>query len=172
MCDAEEPKPQPISLDSAATLNYLTTLQGVITRLAANSGSCKTLCITITSAIIVVITNKAKPEFAWVTFFPIITLGILDAYYLGLERSFRNTYNTFTKKLIINAAYPADLFKVIPSNPDNPTWFQNLHFAGLINTANTIFNTLKSCTSPAIWLFYIPLLAIVQIGKNLIFSNT
>jgi hypothetical protein len=192
---AMTPLDMACDFDSDAIFNYLTTLQGVITRLAANSGSCKTLCVTLASAIVVVITKQEKPEFAWVAFFPIATLGLLDAYYLGLERGFRKTYNTFTKKLVNTTATRGELFELMPTQP---VWIQkgfdkipsiatlgeeaykkisfkkklDYEFGRwLLTNIATFANTFTSCLSPAIWLFYGPLFAIVQLGKNLIFTN-
>ncbi len=156
------PEKPPLAIDSPAVLNYLTTLQGIITRLATNSSNCKTLCVTLVSAITVVITNKAKPEFAWVALIPIISLGFLDAYYLSLERTFRKTYHAFTAKLIADQSFKADLFQSIASNSHPVAKFLNLF--------KTIFNILYACTSYSIWLFYFPLALIVIFGKNLIFG--
>jgi hypothetical protein len=161
--------PRHLSFDDSAVLNYLTTLQGIITRLAANSGSCKTLCVTLVSAIIVVITNKSKPEFAWITFIPIISLGFLDSYYLGLERGFRNTYNNFTEKLINSQAFPKDLFKLIPVK-QVPKWVDQIPCSYLRKMTAQVPNTILTLFSPAIWLFYCPLGIIVFLGKHLIFT--
>jgi hypothetical protein len=169
MTSEKQPSCEYLSLDSPAVLNYLTTLQGIITRLAANSGSCKTLCVTLVSAIVVVITNKAKPEFIWVAFIPIISLGFLDAYYLGLERSFRNTYNDFTKKLIYNSAYSNDLFQLIPTKKA-PKWVREIKPSFLSEATSKLPDPILSLTSSAIWLFYFPLGMIVFLGKHLIFT--
>jgi hypothetical protein len=150
------PTNNPIDYNSAAVLNYLTTLQGVITRLATNSSSCKTLCVTLVSAIAVIITQKTKPEYAWIASIPILSLGLLDAYYLGLENGFRRTYNQFTQSLIKGTAQSEDLFKV--------------SITASYKRLNTLGETLCALYSPAIWLFYGSLSIVVYLGRNLIFS--
>jgi hypothetical protein len=150
------PTNNPIDYNSAAVLNYLTTLQGVITRLATNSSSCKTLCVTLVSAIAVIITQKTKPEYAWIASIPILSLGLLDAYYLGLENGFRRTYNQFTQSLIEGTAKSEDLFKV--------------SITASYKRFNTLGETLCALYSPAIWLFYGSLSIVVYLGRNLIFS--
>jgi hypothetical protein len=158
-------KSPPLNPDSPAVLNYLTTLQGIITRFAANSGSCKTLCVTLVSAIVVVITNKAKPEFAGIAFLPIVSLAILDAYYLGLERSFRNTYHNFTQKLLNNSASTEDLFKLIPTKKP-PKWVEKIKPSRLSQAIAKLPDPILALTSSAIWLFYLPLGTIVFMVKN------
>jgi hypothetical protein len=46
-----------VTFESPAVHSYLGILQNVIGRMAADSGSCKTWCITLVSAIIVVVTT-------------------------------------------------------------------------------------------------------------------
>lgn len=111
----KDPTFTPVAIDNAAVLNYLTSLQAVITRLAANSSSCKTFCIALTSAIITVLVKESQLESTWAIVFPILILGILDAYYLSLERGVRTTYNSFVTKLRQDKAKVKDLFHMAPT---------------------------------------------------------
>ena len=43
---------------------HLGIVQSVIQRMSANSASCKTWCITLVSAILVVVANKDEPQYA------------------------------------------------------------------------------------------------------------
>jgi hypothetical protein len=129
-------------------LHYMNVLQAVITRMAANSSSCKTLCVTLVSAIVVVITNKAKPDYIWVTLTPIVGLGMMDVYYLWLERGFRRTYNKFTQGMLGNK--PVSLFKMAPTHK----WS---------DLGRAVF-------SPSTLWFYGTLAVVVYLGRYLIFG--
>jgi hypothetical protein len=97
--ELESNVPEQLTAESTAVQSYLNILQGVISRMATNSANCKTWCITLVSAIIVIIVDKAKPNYVWIALLPIILFFLLDAYYLGQERSFRAIYNGFIQRL-------------------------------------------------------------------------
>src|SRR5436305_10978591 len=61
----------PIGIESESARAYLTLLQGVITRMAGNSTSCKTWCVTIVSAIFALALDKNKPQSILVGFLPV-----------------------------------------------------------------------------------------------------
>ncbi len=106
--------PQPISEESSAVQAHLTIEQSVIQRMAGNSASCKAWCVTLVSAILVVIADKNKPSLAYLAVLPTLVFFVLDAYYLGLERMFRNSYRDFLKKLHEKSVMPDDLFVIKP----------------------------------------------------------
>jgi hypothetical protein len=103
-----------INFESGAVQSYLGILQGVINRMASNSASCKTWCITIVSAIAVIIADKSNPVYVWVSLVPILLFLFLDSYYLGLEQRFRDIYNVFIKKLHSEEATIDDVYIVNP----------------------------------------------------------
>ncbi len=103
-----------IEIDSPAVQSYLTILQGVINRMAANSSSCKTWCVALVSAIVMVVADKAKPEYVAIAIVPLLLFLFLDSYYLGLEKRFRDRYNDFIRKLHSGEATVEDLFIVTP----------------------------------------------------------
>lgn len=117
---ANEPQQGPeagnshISEGSASVQAHLQILQAVIQRMATNSTSCKTWCITVVSAILVVISGKGKPELAWLALLPSFLFAALDAYYLALERAFRASYNEFVDKLHGGTVCVEDLYSVEP----------------------------------------------------------
>lgn len=92
-------QPQKATFESDAVQNYLNILQGIITRMASNSSNCKTWCISLVSAILVVIADKNNPNYAWISLIPTILFFFLDSYYLGQERNFRRIYNDFVREL-------------------------------------------------------------------------
>jgi len=105
-----------IDVESSAVQSYLEILQNVINRMSANSASCKSWCITIVSAIIVIIADKSKPELIWIAVVPILLFLFLDSYYLGLEQRFRSKYNEFIKKIHDESATIEDVFIVNPGS--------------------------------------------------------
>ena len=127
-----------IKADSSAVQSYLSILQGIISRMASNSASSKTWCITIVSAILVLLSNNSKPELLHIALIPVILFLFLDAYYLGLERSFRNRYNGFVSKLHNETATIEDIYLVAPPEENS----------------GVISGTFKSIFSLSVWPFY------------------
>jgi hypothetical protein len=117
--------------------------------MATNSTSCKTWCITIVSAILVIVADKGKPDFAWIALFPAILFAGLDAYYLALEKGFRNSYNEFIKKLHTGQLTTEDLYSVAPIG----------------RSFDLQITALKSFS---VWGFYIPLVALVAITRKVV----
>ncbi len=101
-------------VDSQAVQVHLGIIQSVITRMAANSASCKTWCITLVSAILVVVASQKKPQYALIAFIPAVLFCALDTYYLALEKRFRDSYNAFVKKFHKGAIETSDLYAVKP----------------------------------------------------------
>jgi len=100
--------------NSQAVQSHLAIMQSVIQRMAANSTSAKTWCITLVSAILVIVADKQRPQYVWLSLVPTVLFFGLDAYFLALERGFRASYNAFIKKLHSNALEVDDLFVVEP----------------------------------------------------------
>ena len=84
-----------------ADTKHLEFLQAVITRLAGNSFLIKGWSVTLTTAIIGFAVKDAGPGFALVGLAPVAVFALLDAYYLGLEKAFRDRFD------IAAAAYVA-----------------------------------------------------------------
>lgn len=135
-----------VEIDSPSVQTYLTILQGVINRMAANSAACKTWAVGLVSAILVVASGKNEASLASVSLIPIVLFFFLDAYYLGLERLFRTNYNAFVTKLHAGEAAPADVFVVTPR----------------VTKKDVFRNTLSATTSIAVWPFYL-LLAVMLV---------
>lgn len=136
-----------VDFESGAVQSYLGILQSVINRMASNSAGCKTWCITLVSAITVVIANKSNSSYVWVALVPISLFFFLDAYYLGLEQRFRDSYNSFIKKLHAGDAVIEDVFIV---NPEGGVWL-------------TLLSTCKAALSLSVWPFYGLLVAMLWI---------
>lgn len=52
-----------ITYESPSVQSYLNILQSIINRMVANSSGCKTWCITLVSAVILIIADKGKPAY-------------------------------------------------------------------------------------------------------------
>ena len=154
--------------ESSAVHSYLTMLQGVITRMATNSSSCKTLCITLVSAIMVIVADKGKPNFTWIALLPTLLLGFVDAYYLGLEQGFRNTYNDFVKRMSNGEATTKDLFVVIPKNATKKRSLDGKLISEMCSF-NPALATASAFTSFSVYPFYLTLIVILLLGRFFMF---
>jgi hypothetical protein len=130
---------------------HLGIIQGVINRMAANSSQCKAWCITIVSAILVIIADKGKPDFAWIALLPTILFMFLDTYYITLEKGFRESYNDFVRSLHTGSLSAEDLYAVCPKG-------------------NTHKHRRDSLASFSIWGFYIGLILLVAITRNVVLA--
>ncbi|MDZ4779636.1 MAG: hypothetical protein SGJ19_05240 [Planctomycetia bacterium] len=101
-------------INSQAVGAQLAIYQGIITRMANNAASCKTLAITIVSAILVVLADKDKPQYAYIAAVPVVLFFLLDGYYLHLERCFIGSYNKFLRHVHEGTATEQELFRIAP----------------------------------------------------------
>ena len=145
--------PTPLAVESDAVRAYLPMIQSVITRLAGNSASCKTWCVTLISALTVLAIDKGRPNAILVAFIPAGVFFFLDAYYLSLERDFRDLYNGFVKKLHNGQAFKSDLYVLKPEK------------YGLIHRTGAMISTIFSLS---ITPFYGVLLLAIWIARRAI----
>ena len=105
---------QKPSLDheSSAVQKHLEIMQGIISRMAENSRSCKLWCVTLVAAVLVLVARTGEPQHALIALAPTGLLLLLDAYYLALERSFRKSYDNFVDKLHRGQSVQSDVYKV------------------------------------------------------------
>lgn len=106
-----------IDAESSAVQTHLSILQGIIQRMAENSRSCKIWCITIVSAILVLVSRTGQPDYTLAALLPTVLFLILDTYYLALERAFRGSYDGFVRRLHSGDLALADLYVVAPTGP-------------------------------------------------------
>lgn len=97
--------------ESEGPRHYISLLQENINRMASNSTNCKTWMITIVCAIFALqFANEAILPYLWITLIPTILFCLLDAYYLGQEKRFRDTESHFVKKVKSGLDYSDDLY--------------------------------------------------------------
>ena len=94
--------------------------------MAANSAGCKGWCITLVSAILVLVADKSNPEYALIALIPTTLFLALDTYYLSLERRFRESYNNFIRKLHSDQVTASDFFDVVPAGKARDVFFASL----------------------------------------------
>ena len=135
--------------DSAAVQAHPEILQSVIHRMSSTSSSSKAWCIALVSAVLVIVADKGKPEFAWFAVIPTLLFLLLDAYYLSLLKGFRNSYNRFIDKLQDRQIQPGNLYAVVPSGP-TPKRF------------------LQAFGSFSVWPIYSALLAMIYAAKDFV----
>lgn len=135
-----------INPESVSIQTHLGILQNVIQRMASNSSASKAWCVTLVSAVLVIVADKGKPDYAYIAFLPTLVFAALDAYYLALENAFRNAYNEFISRLHNKALTEDDLYSVAPKgNMSALQW--------------------KSFKSFSVWGFYASLAVLILITK-------
>ena len=147
----QQPHIDYLTPESSSVQSYLNILQEIISRMATNSANCKNWCITLVSAILVVIADKNKPNYAWISLIPIILFFLLDAYYLAQERSFRAIYNKFIQDLHSSKATTENLFVLVP-----------------LRGFNVVKSLFEASSSFAVYPFYLTLFLTVIIARFLI----
>lgn len=135
-----------INPESASIQTHLGILQNVIQRMAENSSASKAWCVTLVSAILVIVADKGKPDYAYIAFLPTLVFAALDAYYLALEKAFRNAYNEFISRLHNKSLTEADLYSVAPKG----------------NMSELQWQAFKSFS---VWGFYVSLAVLIFIAK-------
>ena len=100
--------------ESSSVRQHLEMLQGIITRMAENSRSCKVWCVTLVAATLVLVARTGEPQHALIALIPSLLFLLLDSYYLALERSFISSQNAFVRKLHRGELMVTDIYGVAP----------------------------------------------------------
>lgn len=136
---------------SPSVQTHLGIIQGVIERMAANSTSSKAWCIAVVSAMLVVVAGKNKPDYALLALIPAFLFLALDAYYLAMEKGFRNSYKAFVTKVHNGTLSPDDLYSVTPQGSQSALQWEALK-------------------SFSIWGFYIGLIVLILLARWVILT--
>ena len=121
--------------ESSTVQKHLEIMQGVITRMAENSRSCKVWCVTLVAATLVLVARTGEPRHSLIALVPTLLFLVLDAYYLALERAFRDSYGGFVNKLHQGQLSLLDVYAVRP-------------------VGMSLSLTVRCLGSVSIWLFY------------------
>lgn len=117
---------------------HLDLLQSTIARMAGYSFLLKGWSVTLSAALIGLSAKDSRPRVALLALLPIMAFWGLDAYYLGLERRFRDLFGK-----AIGAGSPTD-FEMTPGKVGVRGW-------------------LDAVVSPAVALLHLPL-ALAALG--------
>ena len=82
--------------------------------MADNSRNCKWWSVILLSAALVAAAMAGKPFVALAMVLPLLALGLLDTYYLSLERGFRDSYSQILDKLREDSYTQLDFGRVRP----------------------------------------------------------
>jgi hypothetical protein len=146
---ATEQSESALSETSPSVQAHLAILQSVIQRMASNSTSCKAWCITVVSAILVIVADKGKPNFAFIALVPTFLFLALDAYYLALEKAFRASYTDFVRKLHSGMAKAEDLYSVTPKGSHSE-------------------HQIEALKSFSVWGFYATLVVLIELARSVV----
>lgn len=135
-----------IDPEASSIQTHLGIMQNVIQRMSENSSGCKAWCVSLVAAILVIVADKGKPEYAWIALLPAVVFAALDAYYLALEKAFRNSYNSFITKVHKKQLKEEDLYSVSPMGDMNRL-------------------QIEAGKSFSVWGFYLSLIALIAITK-------
>lgn len=138
---------------------YIDMLQGVISRMAKNSANCKSWAIPLVSAILMLALEKdIVPKIT--AYIPLCLFYLLDCYYLGLERKFRDHQRRFIIKLNNGEDISKDIY--LSHRFDDKCWF----LRRLYSIGNQLLCTLDGMFSFSTTVIYgILALSIHLIGK-------
>ncbi len=91
--------------DESIRIAHLTMLQGVITRMGANSFTLKALAATFGSTAVAAMATATTPSpyYAIAALVPIIIFWLMDAQYLIFERAYRKLYDKVRKGVEVEA---------------------------------------------------------------------
>ncbi len=120
--------------------------------MALDSVAVKTWCITIVSAVLVLVSDKGNGDHALIALVPAVAFLFIDTYYLALERRFRVSYNQFVDKLNVGTVQGVDLYAIKPAG-DSVREFGNALF------------------SFSIWPFYGTLIVVILLAKSIFFGE-
>ena len=111
--------------DNPAATTHITLLQGIITRLAGNSASCKTWCLTLVSALLSLAGAAHAPGIVHFTTVPIVIFGFLDAKYLAHEKAYRDLFKKVVGEIRKNK-YPLATVYEAEAPLKSGAWFRAL----------------------------------------------
>ena len=130
----------PVLLD--ARIRHLQMLQSAIDRMAENSARLKTLCISVSAALVAFSASAKEPNVLLFSVPLIFVFGGLDAQYLRLERAFRSRFDSVRS---------SDLIERVDF-PISPSFSAGNHLASVL-------------LSWSVWLFYLPI-ALILLGVS------
>jgi hypothetical protein len=119
--------PPPVNVER------LRLIQDLISRFAGNSFLLKGWTVTLVAGLSAFSRAGSDRSFAWIAVFVVVTFGLMDAYYLALERRYRRLYDEASSQLddswSLTAGAPT-LKEVLIALRSPPIWM--LHGSALL----------------------------------------
>jgi hypothetical protein len=97
----DDPRASPFfwPADNPAVIAHINLLQGIINRLANNSASCKTWCLTLVAALLSLAGATHVPGIVTFALVPVVIFGFMDTMYLAQERAYRRLYRNVIRTI-------------------------------------------------------------------------
>ncbi len=105
-------------MSNADKHKHLDLISQAIGRMAESSFRVRSWCVTVVSAVIALAVERSKPSLALAGLLPIVVFLLIDAYYLGQERRFRDMYDHVRQMSQDNI----DFAMYYPDLPKRPLW--------------------------------------------------
>ena len=98
---------------------HIDMLQSIISRMAKNSANCKSWVIPMVTAIVTLVLEKGILP-TTVAYIPIVLFYLLDCYYLGLERKFKDRLRDFIVDINAGKDISNDIY--LSHSTDDKCW--------------------------------------------------
>ncbi|HEY2234886.1 MAG TPA: hypothetical protein VGK01_15550 [Candidatus Angelobacter sp.] len=85
--------------DNPAVAAHMNMLQGIISRLANNSASSKTWCLTLVGALVSLTGATHVSGIVTFALVPIVIFGFMDTMYLAQEKAYRDVHAHIVKRI-------------------------------------------------------------------------
>ena len=131
-----------------ARIEHLKLVQAVVNRLGRNSFAIKSAAAAVAAALVALTASTSAP-FAALAGIAILPLWMLDARFLSEERGYRRLYDS------VRDGPPADYGSDDYFNMD------------VLSTAKGLDGFIRVAASPSLYLFYVPLLALIGASSML-----
>lgn len=133
------------------TIAHLGLIQGVITRMGANSFLLKGWSVTLVAAMFALAVKDADKRFMFISYFPVFVFWALDAFFLRQEKLFRKLYEDVAIGAIPSKAFTLDTSVVSNQIPSAIAIFfsktlLSFHGAIVFVVLFAIFVLAKPCT--------------------------
>ena len=86
-----------LDVESSAVQKHLEIMQGVITRMAENSRSCKLWCVTLVAATLVLVARTGEPQHALIALAPTPVVHVLGLLLPSLGAGFHQVPKTHSQ---------------------------------------------------------------------------
>jgi hypothetical protein len=117
--------------------------------MGGNSANCKTWCITIVSASLILLIDKDKIQYNYIAYGPVALFCLLDSFYLGLEQEFRDLHKTFVQQVASEDIERASMY----------------HIKLKGGFCHRSYSTVMALKSFSIWPFYALLICMIYVTE-------